>query len=163
MMFDILNSYAEGQSVMVLGQAPAGDWFQVEIKDGKIGWMRSAVLMLEGNAFDLPPIMPEGVLIIRGKVYTPNKNPASMVGVSLLENDSNTSPQMDVGNTNAFGEWYIYLPTSMAGEWTVRVDSYSCKRNTVNSVCDLIGQFPPAQTVTLPLPKDTWIDFEMLP
>jgi hypothetical protein len=86
-----------------------------------------------------------------------------MMGVSLLEKDSTTNPQKVVGNTNAFGEWYIYLPTHLAGEWTVRVDSYSCKSNTVNSACSLIGQFPPAQTISLPLPKDTWIDFEMLP
>lgn len=163
MLFDIINAYNQNQSVLVLGQAPAGDWYQVQTPDNRTGWMRSAVLTLDGLAMDLPVIVPTDVLTIRGHVYTSSKNPASHIGVSLLEKDSNTSPQKDVGNTDAFGEWYIYLPTSLAGQWTLRVDSYSCESNTVNSACGLIGQFPPAQTVSLPLAEGTWIDFQLLP
>ena len=163
MLFDIIDTFPQGQSVLVLGQAPAGDWYQVKTADSRTGWMRSAVLTLDGLAMNLPEILPTDVITIKGHVYTSSKNPASRVGVSLLEMDSNTSPQKDVGNTNAFGEWYIYLPASLAGQWALRVDSYSCKSNTVNSACTLIGQFPPAQTVTLPQAEGTWVDFEMLP
>jgi hypothetical protein len=163
MLFDIRNGYGQGQTVLVLGQAPGGDWYQVQTADSLTGWMRSAILTLDGLAIDLPLIVPTEVLTIKGHVYSPGKNPASAIGVTLLEENSNDAAQRDVGNTNAFGEWYIYLPTSMARQWTLRADSYSCKSNAVNSACGLIGQFPQAQTVTLPLPADTWIDFYMLP
>ena len=163
MLFDILSAYEQGQNVLVLGQAPAGDWYQVQTADKKNGWMRSALLTLDGLAMDLPVIAPTDVLTIKGHVYTSSKNPASHVGVSLLAEDSNTSPQKDVGNTDAFGEWYIYLPLSLTGQWTLSLDSYTCESNTVNSACALIGQFPPAQTVTLPLSEGTWIDFQILP
>ncbi len=161
--FDPIGMYPQDQKVTVISQAPSGFWLQVLTADNQSGYMMTNYLTLDGYLFDVPVVQPSGVLIIKGHIYTPNGNPATKLGVTLLEANSDDVSQQDVGWTDDFGEWYVFLPPGLEGNWTLRVDSYNCESNTVNTACNLIGHFPEPQTVAVPLAPDAWIDFQMLP
>ena len=163
MRFDRIGMYSTGEKVKVISQAPSGFWLQVQTTDNQSGYMMTNYLKLDGYLFDVPVFQPAGVLTVKGHIYTPNGNPASQLGVSLLEANSDDVSQQDVGWTDAFGEWYVFLPAGLEGDWVVRVDSYNCRSNAVNTACNLIGHFPEPQTVTVPLSPETWVDFRMLP
>ena len=163
MLFDIAGNYSSEQQVTITGQEPGGNWFYVDNPSGVSGWVNMYLITLSSD--QLTPVVkePAGVLVIKGHIYTPNGNPAFGLGISLLKSDSGDSPQVDVAYSNLAGEWVLYLPSADTGKWTVRADSYGCDSNAVNSACNLIGHFPDPQEVTLPLPAETWIDFELLP
>lgn len=163
MRFDRIGMYSTGEKVKVISQAPSGFWLQVQTPDNQSGYMMTNYLKLDGYLFDVPVIQPADVITIKGHIYTPNGNPATRLGVSLLEENSEDVNQQDVGWTDDFGEWYLFLPAGSDGNWVVRVDSYNCKSNAVNTACTLIGHFPEPQTVTVPLAPETWVDFQMLP
>lgn len=161
--FDPIGMYPQDQKVTVISQAPSGFWLQVQTADNQSGYMMTNYLTLDGYLFDVPVVQPDDVLTIKGHIYTPNGNPATKLGVTLLEANSDDVSQQDVGWTDDFGEWYVFLPAGLEGNWTVRVDSYNCRSNAVNTACNLIGHFPEPQTVTVPLAPDAWVDFQMLP
>jgi len=162
MRFDYIGMYPQDQKITVISQAPSGFWLQVQTADNQSGYMMTNYLKLDGDLFDVPVVLPSGVLTIKGHIYTPNGNPATRLGVSLLKEGSTDVSQQDVGWTDDFGEWTLFLPQGSEGNWVVWVDSYNCKSNAVNTACNLIGNFPEPQTVTVPVAPDAWVDFQML-
>ncbi len=162
-LFAELDVYAKGQKVDVIAQEPDGDWLFVQTPDYKSGWMNAHYVIPEGSLANVPAIMPVGVLVIKGHVYTHNHQPASMIGVKIQPVGSSDTSLQDEANTNANGEWYAFLPATFEGNLTIVPDAYSPESSAANASGSLVGSFPPPQTITLPVSAATWIDFYLEP
>ena len=162
-LFDQYDVYPKGQKVDVIAQEPDGDWFFVQTADLNSGWMNKNYLDLEGSISNIPATMPLGVLVIKGHVYMPNHVPANKISVTIMPAGTNDTTRQDVANTNDRGEWYIFLPASFEGSWTIGPNGYSPESNATNGTGSLAGSFPEPQTITVPVSADTWIDFYMTP
>jgi len=162
-LFDQLDVYPKGQKVDVIAQEPDGDWVFVQTGDFMSGWMNTNYLDLQGSLSSVPAIIPVGLIMIKGHVYMAGHAPATRIGVAILPAESEDTALQDVANTNERGEWYIFLPPSFEGSWTIAPNAYSPESSAVNAAGNLIGTFPAPQTVSVPVPADTWIDFYLMP
>lgn len=161
--FETLELYSVDTQVKVLGIVPGYIWVHTQTPDGQTGWMLRQGLELPLSIYDLPVIEPEGVITLRGHVYTTNGNPASDMVVMANPLGDETTKYQDVGNSDVLGRWFIYFPNTYKGNWSVVVNGYGCESNAVNSVCSLLGAFPPPQTINLSEIGDSWMDFQLVP
>lgn len=162
-LFETIELYPIDQTIELLGYAPGGNWYYVRTPDGLTGWMKREGIDLEGNRYDAPEVTPGDAVVVQGRVFAPNGSPASEIGVGVQpEGDPNPTRQ-DVGVTDVTGRFYIYLPPGTSGNWILSASSYGCTGSNVDSTCSLIGNFPDAQVITLPLPEGESIEIQLLP
>lgn len=161
-LFDTADLYPQNDKVKVLGKEPGEQWLYVQTSDELTGWMLIHGLQLDsGYLFEVPVITPENVMTIKGHVWASSHNPASQISVALIPGTSLDKPTEAVGTTNDKGEWYIYVPEDTRGEYSVVANGYGCKSNIATTNCGILGNFPPLQTITLPVNPDLWIEFQM--
>lgn len=162
-LFETIELYAIDQSIELLGCAPGGNWYYVHTADGLTGWMKKEGVGLEGNRYTAPEVAPADAVVVQGRIFAPNGSPASEIGVGIHpEGDSDPSRQ-DVGVSDMTGRFYIYLPPGTSGTWILAATSYGCTGSNVDSTCRLIGHFPDAQTITLPLAEGESVEIQLLP
>jgi hypothetical protein len=160
-MFDVVRMYDTGTKVALLAREPGNNWVLVQTEDNYSGWMNVVGLNLIGDVTPLPIIKVTNAQVLHGHVWALSKAPANNVGVSITR-VYNPSPEYeDVSTTNSDGEWYLYLPINLEGDWVVGVNSYGCNSSVVDNPtsCALIGMFPGAQAITLPQKADVNIEF----
>lgn len=161
-LFDTQDLFSLDEKVKILGKEPGENWLYVETSNKMTGWMLIQGLQLDsGYLFEVPVITPKNVMTIKGHVWASSHNPASQISVGLIPGTSLDKPTEAVGTTNDRGEWYIYVPENTRGEYTVAANGYGCKSNIATNNCGLLGNFPPPQTITLPVNPDLWIEFQM--
>jgi hypothetical protein len=161
--FETLELYPMDTLVTVLGVAPGQNWFYVKTLDQLEGWMKKEGLELPLSIYDIPYLEPENVLTVRGRVYTTNGTPASDMVVMINLEGTELTEFQDVAVTDVMGRWYFYLPLDFTGNWIIAVNGHGCKSSAANAACNLLGNFPPPQTISLPQPADTWLDFQLVP
>ena len=154
------QTYTEGETVQVLGRAPGWSWVYVQTSDDLLGWMKLELLDIKGNIYDAPEVIPDGFVIIKGHMYTPNGNPASHITLTLTPAGGAPADE-DAATTDVLGRFYFFLPEGSEGVWTLEAGGYSCESNAVNAGCSLIGVFPPPQEIDLNESADIWINLQM--
>ncbi len=158
-MFPTVYMYDTGARVTLVAREPGNNWVLVQTQDFKSGWMHVDYLSFTGDVTPLPVIKVPNAQVLHGRVWNVNKTPATKIGVSIAR-VQNPSPALeDVSMTNSNGEWYLYLPLGFSGDWVVGTNSYSDKSNAVDSSGNLIGKWPGAQVITLPLQADVSLEF----
>jgi hypothetical protein len=160
-MFETIRMYDTGERVTLLAREPGNNWVLVQTSDHLAGWMNVVGLNLIGDVTPLPVFQVTNAQVLHGHVWTVNKTPATNVGVSIASVDDPNPLREDVSITNANGEWYLYLPTDYDGNWVVGVNSYGCASSAVDNPtsCALIGKFPGATAIVLPMNADVNIEF----
>lgn len=158
-MFDYVRTYDTGERVAILMREPGNNWVLVQTADNRSGWMNLNYLSFNGDVTSLPVISVTGVQIIRGRVLRTDMTPATKIGVSIARVNDPGPDFEDYTMSNAFGEWYLYLPPEMRGDWVIGVNAYSPDSNAVDSSGNLVGGFPGAQKITLPLQADVSFEF----
>jgi len=162
-MFKSVDMYNTGDRVTLLAREPGNNWVLVKTADNQSGWMNVDYLNFTGDVTPLPAIKVTNAQVIHGRVWNVNKTPATKIGVSISRVNNPSPDFQDVSPTNSNGEWYLYLPLNYSGDWVVGTNSYSDKSNAVDSSGALIGLWPGAQAITLPLQADVSIEFAFLP
>jgi hypothetical protein len=161
-LFDHVAMYDQGESVQIVARETGNNWVLVITADNRGGWMNIAGLQYEGDIATLPAIVVTNAQILRGHVWNVDKTPADLIGVGL-QPLTNTDPNLqEQVNTGPDGAWYAYLPINSKGQWVVGPNAYGCPKDVPTGQCSLVGTFPPAQTVTLPVSPDVWIEFLMV-
>jgi len=156
-----VRTYDIDERVTMLVREPGNNWVLVQTADNRSGWMNVDYLSFTGDVTLLPVITVPGVQIIRGRVLRTDMTPATKMGVSISR-VFNPSPSLQgQAMTNASGEWYLYLPMEMNGDWTIGVNAYSPESNAVDSSGNLVGGWPGAQLITLPLQADVSYEFAL--
>ena len=162
-MFASVNMYDTGERVTLMAREPGNNWVLVQTRDFNSGWMNVDYLSFTGDVTPLPVMKVPNAQVLHGRVWNVNKTPATKIGVSIAR-VNNPSPALeDVTMTNSNGEWYLYLPLDFTGDWVIGTNSYSDKSNAVDSSGALIGLWPGAQAINLPLKADVSFEFAFLP
>lgn len=162
-LFETIELYPIDQTIELLGYAPGGNWYYVRTVDGLTGWMKKEGIDLDGNMYDAPEVTPGDAVVVQGRVSAPNGSPASEIGVGIQPAEDDNPSRQDVGVTDVTGRYYIYLPPGTSGNWILAASSYGCSGSNVDSTCSLIGHFPDAQVITLPLADGESIEIQLLP
>ncbi len=166
-LFERINIYAEGEIVTLIGREKGNNWVLVQTGDHRSGWMKVEGLTFMGSIDSLPEFKVEDAQILRGHVYAPDNTPATYIGVSLASEETGLETALDENMTNELGEWFLYLPLEVKGTWIVGPNSALCaKSNMVKTTaegCEINGNLPSPQAVTLPLDLDLAIEFQIIP
>lgn len=153
-------TYPQGEIVEVLGRAPGWSWVYVHTSNNLLGWMKLEMLDADTSFYHAPEVIPDGFVIVKGHVYTPNGNPASHITLSLMPKDGEPTDS-DAATTDALGQFYFFLPEGSRGTWILAANAYGCESNTVTSACNLIGQFPAALEIDVQSASEVWYNLQM--
>jgi hypothetical protein len=159
LMFEAVKLYEIDTKVTLLARERGDNWVLVQTEDYRSGWMKIDGLEYIGDISPLPILAVTGAQVIRGRVLRTDMTPATKIGVSIKRVD-NASPDFeDYCMTNDAGEWYLYLPLEMSGNWTIGTNAYSPESNAVDASGNIVGGWPGAQLITLPLQADVSFEF----
>lgn len=162
-LFETTELYPIDQTVLLLGRAPGNNWLYVQTTDNQTGWMKVQGIELAGNLYDAPEVTPNDAVVVHGRVFAPNGSPASEIVVGVQPQGDDNPARQDVGVSDVTGRFYIYLPAGTSGKWILSASAYGCTGSSVNSACNLIGEFPPPQVITLPDAANAPIEIKLLP
>jgi len=154
-------TYPEGEVVEVLGRAPGLSWVYVHTANNLLGWMKLELLDLQGSLYDAPEVIPDGFVIVKGHVYTPNGNPASHISLMLTPAEGDVSEQ-DTATTDALGQFYFFLPEGSRGAWMLAASAYGCNSNAVNAACDLMGTLPAPLEINVQSAAEVWYNLQII-
>jgi SH3-like domain-containing protein len=139
-IYVILASYPKDTSLVILGKAVGDEWVEVEMPDGKTGWMSVDLLTLDGEVTYLPIVdVPEGYLVT-GRVIDSDAQPVDGSDVAVLQRLNNTTLRTDA-ITDQEGYFYVYLPKQSIGYWEAQVVGIGCSSRIVDENCNLKGYF----------------------
>jgi uncharacterized protein YraI len=159
--FDTIALYKENSIVEVYGQTPGSGWYYVVASDHLAGWMKSEYLTLAGDAEELPFMSDNNASLISGHVR--NNQGQGLSGISVVLFSAEDQNSQDNTLTNANGEYFLYLPASLKGNYTIGINGYNCQSNAVDSTCNLQYGFPSAQSISLPYTSGISIEFVLPP
>ena len=155
-----LEMYDTGDTVEAWGRAPGWSWVYVKTADDLHGWMKLELLTLVGDFYDLPEVIPDGFVIVKGHVYTPDGSPASHITLTLTPPGGEPADE-DAATTDALGQFYFFLPEDASGTWTLAANAYGCDGSAVDANCSLIGSFPPAQQIDVRASAEVWHNLQI--
>lgn len=147
-LFNILDTYQQGDEVFVLGRIPSGKWLQVEAKrnDGSgrmfSGWMFADYLDLRTNINDLPIIEVPEEQTITGTIKDNEGNPINGIRVSAFYEPKGGAQIYADDTTGADGEFIIYIPENTAGDIDVQIVAVNCNSIIMDDDCVIRKYFP---------------------
>jgi hypothetical protein len=147
-LYNILDTYQQGDEVFLLGRIPNGKWVQVEAKrnDGSgrmfSGWMFADYLDLRINVDDLPIIDVPEEQTITGTVKDKEGEPINGIRVSAFYEPDGSAQIFADDTTGANGEFIIYVPENTAGDIDVQIVAINCNSVIMDSDCVLRKYFP---------------------
>jgi hypothetical protein len=162
-LFKVSRVMPKGSRLQLLGIAPGGDWLNVTNDEGINGWVGADLVT---GGFDGPPpptVTPQDVLIVSGRVTDVNGRPISGIGFAVIQKTGGSTSRGD-GTTDETGTFYVFLPITAFGNWSVEFVSVSCTSNTMDAECKCLNNVcgkpdPQVIAVSLPLPAPlsfTW-------
>ncbi len=134
--FRILEYLAQGTAVTVLGRTESGEWYNVELADGRTGWVFSEMVApAEGDAPEIPVVgtipapadefynfvaqrTDEGVTISAGHVYVGLAGPDATFQVTLLPETTLVQPTYENGQALGLGDFVVNLARVAEGEYS---------------------------------------------
>ncbi|MCS6993219.1 MAG: SH3 domain-containing protein [Anaerolineales bacterium] len=153
-LFDALRLLDKNSTLTVQGKAPGGEWIRVTAQDGAQGWVFAELLTSPVDLQAVPVIAPEGLVVIRGRVFDVLGSPIQGAGFEIRPEGAESGTTA-VSDSN--GEFFAFLPPGASGTWTVTHTSVACKGNVwADSGCSTYKPGysgiiePKTRTVTLP-------------
>jgi hypothetical protein len=146
--FPIIKKLTGQPKLIILAQALGSDWVLADTGEQK-GWVPVKYLQIYGlDIFRaLPMEEVKDAYTIQGKVADANGTPINHVTVTLAQGGSTFTTAASATD----GSFYLYLPNTAKGIWTISVTDVSCLSEIMNKDCKYTGHFYPTYThVTLP-------------
>jgi len=162
-LFKVSRVMPKGSRLQLVGVAPGGDWLNVVNDEGINGWVGADLVKGGFDGPPLPTVTPQEVITVSGRVTDVNGNPISGIGFAVIQKTGSGTSRGD-GMTDETGTFYVFLPITAYGNWSVEFVSVSCKSNTMDANCQCLNNVcgkpdPQAIEVSLPLPAPlsfTW-------
>jgi hypothetical protein len=150
LLFTVSRVMPKNTRLLLVGQAPGGEWLYVMNEEGIAGWVNRNVVQAFYDGLQPPTIEPKDAILVKGTVLTELGTPVSGIGFSVSQGSRHTRAM-----TDADGQFHAYLPTTMSGMWTVEYDSVACTSNTMDVNCNCINNYcgtahPASAIVQLP-------------
>jgi len=153
-LFQALRMMPKDTSLLVLGQAPGGDWIHVQMASGEKGWVFAKLLVTEHPLNQVPVIEPEDVQLVKGHVATTNNIPVTGVHFAITQGEAASASRNDaVADSN--GDFYLFMPLTATGTWYVAYVAIGCESNLMDANCNYKPGIayqpdPPGLSITLP-------------
>jgi uncharacterized protein YraI len=128
-LFDVIRVMLRGSRMEYLGALPNGQWLKVRTGEGVIGWVLTELVEADFEPI-LPYVVPDNIILITGTVLDASNNPITGIGISISKDE-----QSDNTLTVKDGIYYLYLPTTLNGTWSLKQVSISCGSNIMNENC----------------------------
>ena len=142
-LFQVSRILTRGSRVEFLGILPNGQWLKVRTGEGVVGWILKDLVETEFNPAG-PQAVPDDVVLITGVVLDANNDPANGVEISVFKDE-----QKDTTLTVTDGRYYLYLPTTLNGVWSLKQTAVSCESNLMGPNCQCLlpncGAFEPLE------------------
>ena len=139
----------------LLGKAPGDEWLQVMNNENIIGWVHKDWVKAPQDGLLAPVVQPMGVYLVTGKVQDSSGLPIAGIGFSVTQGSNRVDALTDLT-----GQFYAYLPTTLAGTWAVSFVSVDCRSNTMDASCKCVmcGK-PDPETTQVNLPQGNIMNF----
>ena len=131
-LFQVSRILTRGSRVEFLGILPNGQWLKVRTGEGVVGWILKDLVETEFNPAG-PQAVPDDVILFTGVVMDANNNPVNGVEVSLFKDE-----QKDNTLTGTDGRYYLYLPTTLNGVWSLKQTAVSCESSLMGPNCQCL-------------------------
>lgn len=142
-LFQVSRILTRGSRVEFLGILPNGQWLKVRTGEGVVGWILKDLVETEFNPIG-PQAVPDNVVLITGIVLDANSTPVNGVEISIFKDE-----QRDTALTINDGRYYLYLPTTLNGVWTLKQTGLSCESSMMGPNCQCLlpgcGTFEPLE------------------
>jgi hypothetical protein len=153
-LFQVSRVMPEGTRLQVLGLSPGGEWVYVLNDEDINGWVGIQIVE-DFSTEQFPTVEPEEVQRITGRVLDEDSQPVSGIGYAIEQQNASNTLRTDAV-TDATGMFYVYLPQSYSGVWTVSHVSVSCTSNTMDADCNCLNgicgtSYPLSASVNLPV------------
>ncbi len=153
-LFPALLMMQKDTSLLVLGQAPGGEWISVQTPTDEKGWVFAQLLVSEQPLNFIPFIQPENVQWLKGHVADANNQPVTGIQFAITQGEGANALRNDAV-TDANGNFYAFMPINTTGEWYISYVAISCTSNLMDANCNYkpgIGTQPEPAGVTITLP-----------
>jgi len=153
-LFTVMTVVRLGTELTVLGRCPGGEWLNIRLSDGSIGWVFHMLLQTEQDLQSVPIIQPQNVLLVTGKVIDSSGVPVNGIVFNVMQG-AGTDAAVTNARTDSTGSFYAFLPMGSAGDWQVNYAAIGCDSNRMDNDCNCLNGVcgspdPTSQTVTLP-------------
>jgi len=142
-LFQVSRILTKGSRVEFLGILPNGQWLKVRTGEGVVGWILKDLVEPEFNPAS-PQAVPDDVILITGVVLDANNNPVNSVEISIFRDE-----QKDSTLTVTDGRYYLYLPNTLNGVWSLKQTAVSCESSLMGLNCQCLmsncGTFEPLE------------------
>lgn len=160
-LFPALLMLQQNTSLLVLGQAPGGEWIFVQMPTNEKGWV-FAKLLVSDHPLDLIPfIQPENVQLVKGHVVDANNQLVNGVQFAITQGQGTNAPRNDA-MTDANGDFYAFMPLTASGEWYVSYVAIACTSNRMDANCNWksgIALQPEPAVTFITLPQAATLEF----
>ncbi|GIK57877.1 MAG: hypothetical protein BroJett015_35400 [Chloroflexota bacterium] len=135
--FRIVEYLAQGTAVTVLGRTESGEWYNVQLADGRTGWINSQMVaaMAAGEALEIPLVgtipapadefynfvaqrTDDGLTITVGHVYAGTAGPEGTFLARLLPETDLIQPTYENGQALGLGNFVVHFAKADEGEYT---------------------------------------------
>ncbi|HUM71406.1 MAG TPA: SH3 domain-containing protein, partial [Chloroflexota bacterium] len=134
--FRIVEYLTQGTAVTVLGRTESGEWYNVQLEDGRSGWVFSEmVAATDGEALGIPLVgtipaptdefynfvaqrTEDGLTITVGHVYAGTAGPEGMFLARLLPETDLIQPTYENGQALGLGDFVVHFARVAEGEYT---------------------------------------------
>jgi hypothetical protein len=152
-LFKVEQMLAKDTVFKVVARSPGGEWFYVELADGKTGWLFGKLINTDKDLQVVPLREPQDVQLITGSVKMEDGRPVNGIQF-MIQGAGASSPRTDA-LTDDTGTFYAYLPSTSTGKWYVSFTAIACTSITMDQDCNCLngvcGSIDPAvKNVTLP-------------
>lgn len=163
--FAEFEALVPGTGVTVLGQNSEGTWYEIELEDGRRGWIAASLVRLESTATPFPTLTPSPDLtalalgtplptaLFGDGTVTPTPPPAAITATPPSVNSSEEATQGDASGTTATEPFLpIRDPDSIYETATALAGGISIQTPIpdVNSTATPVGQSPNSQATPDP-------------
>jgi uncharacterized protein YgiM (DUF1202 family) len=126
--FPVLRVLKQGVVLTLLGRAPGGEWYYLQVSQTLKGWVYGKLLQQDPTLQQAPVIEPEGARLIHGRVLDGAGTPILGVDFRVVRRAYPNDPA-NIVKTDSSGEFFSYLPGTAGGVWTVTFTAVECDSN----------------------------------
>lgn len=133
--FRIVDYLAQGTAVTVLGRTESGEWYNVQLADGRTGWINSQMVAAAGEAPEIPLVgtipapadefynfvaqrTDDGLTITVGHVYAGTAGPEGTFLARLLPETDLIQPTYENGQALGLGDFVVNFARTGEGVYT---------------------------------------------
>ena len=148
-------------SLLVLGQAPGGEWVFVQMSSDEKGWVFAKLLVSDQPLNFVPFIQPENVQLVKGRVVDAYNQPVNGIQFAATQGEGVNAPRNDA-MTDANGDFYLYMPLTAAGTWYVSYVAIACTSNLMDANCNWksgVATEPDPAGIAITLPYNDVLNF----